>query len=151
VIKLKVGLRVGFVDYEGWDTHINQYARLAVGFKEFAAALDAFSRDIGDMYEDIVVFTMTEFGRTARLNGARGTDHGHGSVMLVMGQNVRGGAVYGRWPGLSQDTLHETRDLAVTTDFRDVLAEIAGAGPGNRTLFPGHAIAPDQVLHIMRS
>ena len=90
--------------------------------------------------EDTVVVTMSEFGRTARENGNRGTDHGHANVMFVMGGPVKGGKVYGRWPGLDQSQLYEGRDLAVTTDFRHVLGEAVYRHLGNKALnqvFPG--------------
>jgi uncharacterized protein (DUF1501 family) len=79
---------------------------------------------------DVTLVTMSEFGRTVAENGNRGTDHGHGNAMIVVGGGVRGGRVYGRWPGLSRDALYERRDLAVTTDFRDVFAEILTARMG---------------------
>jgi uncharacterized protein (DUF1501 family) len=88
---------------------------------------------------------MSEFGRTVRENGNRGTDHGHANAMLVLGNRVRGGKVYGRWPGLKSDQLNEGRDLALTTDFRDVFGEIANQHLGNtnlQTVFPGYPISP---------
>src|SRR6185295_6562259 len=100
--------------------------------REFGGALAAFHRDLGDRMSDVVVVTMTEFGRTVRENGNRGTDHGHGSVAFVLGGPVRGGQVHGRWPGLEGRTLYEGRDLAVTTDFRDILAELLVRHSGER-------------------
>jgi len=102
--------------------------------------LAAFWIDLGDLAEDTVVVTMSEFGRTARENGNRGTDHGHANVMFVLGGPVKGGKVYGRWPGLDASQLHEGRDLALTTDFRQVLGEAVDRHLGNRNLaqvFPG--------------
>src|SRR5208283_4315000 len=104
-------------------------------------ALAAFYRDMGDRMADIVVVTMSEFGRTARENGDRGTDHGHANVMFAMGGGVRGGKVYGEWPGLAHERLYEGRDLALTTDFRDVLGECVTKHLGGRSVadvFPGH-------------
>lgn len=147
LIKADAGLEVAFTDIGGWDTHVNEVGakpvegQLARLLAEFGQSLAAFYRDLGDRMEDVTVVTMSEFGRTARENGNRGTDHGHANVMLVMGGDVRGGKVYGDWPGLAHDRLWEARDLAVTTDFRDVLGELVMKHLGNRrldTLFPGH-------------
>ena len=96
---------------------------------------------MGDGMDDVTVVTMSEFGRTAKENGNRGTDHGHANVMFVMGGDVRGGKVYGDWPGLQQEQLYEGRDLNLTTDFRDVLGELVSHHLGNRNLkavFPGY-------------
>ena len=104
-------------------------------------SLAAFHKDMGDRMEDIVVVTMSEFGRTAKENGNRGTDHGHANCMFVMGGDVKGGKVYGRWPGLEREQLYEGRDLALTTDFRDVLGELVSRHTGNpaiRGVFPGY-------------
>jgi uncharacterized protein (DUF1501 family) len=93
--------------------------------------------------DDVVILTMSEFGRTVRENGNRGTDHGHANAMFVMGNSVRGGKVYGRWPGLKEDQLFEGRDLALTTDFREVFGEIAMQHLGAKdlkTVFPGYSI-----------
>jgi uncharacterized protein (DUF1501 family) len=90
---------------------------------------------------DVVLVTMSEFGRTAHENGNRGTDHGHANCMFVMGGAVQGGKVYGQWPGLEKEQLYEGRDLALTTDFRDVLSELVSHHLGNPTLqsvFPGY-------------
>ena len=130
-----------------WDTHVNEVGarpsqgQLANLLGEFRQSLAAFHQDLGDRMADVLVVTMSEFGRTARENGNRGTDHGHANVMLVMGGDVRGGKVYGDWPGLGREQLYEERDLAVTTDFRDVLGELVADGLGNRDLasvFPGY-------------
>jgi uncharacterized protein (DUF1501 family) len=114
--------------------------QLANRFREFATALAAFARDLGDRLADVVVLTMSEFGRTVAENGNRGTDHGHATAMLVMGGGVRGGRVHGRWPGLGRDQLFEGRDLVVTTDFRALFSEVAvrhlGVPPAE-VLFPG--------------
>jgi uncharacterized protein (DUF1501 family) len=108
--------------------------------RQFGTALAAFATDMGDRMEDIVVVTMSEFGRTAQENGDSGTDHGHGSVMFVLGGSVCGGQVYGTWPGLEKEQLFEGRDLAVTTDFRTVLSELVSKQLGTTNLanvFPG--------------
>jgi uncharacterized protein (DUF1501 family) len=102
--------------------------------------LRAFHDDLGDRIEDVVIVTMSEFGRTVKENGNGGTDHGHGNVMLALGGPVQGGQVYGRWPGLEREQLYEARDLAITTDFRTVLGEVVTKHLGARDLdviFPG--------------
>ena len=127
LIKADVGLEIAFVEIGGWDTHANQggaTGQLANRLKELADGLAAFYRDLGERMDDVVLLTMSEFGRTARENGNRGTDHGHANVMLAMGGKIRGGKVYGRWPGLAPEVLYEGRDLALTTDFRTVCSEV---------------------------
>jgi uncharacterized protein (DUF1501 family) len=127
VAKADVGLEVAFAESSGWDTHVNQGAgdgQLAGRLDDLARGLDALTRDLGDRMADTVILTMSEFGRAASQNGNGGTDHGHGNAMLVIGGPVRGGRVYGKWPGLRDQDRYEARDLAVTTDFRDVFAEI---------------------------
>ena len=126
IIKADLGLEVAFTELGNWDHHANEggsIGQIANRFDDFASGLAAFSRDLGDRMADIVLVTMSEFGRTVKENGNRGTDHGHGNAMLILGGNVRGGKVYGRWPGLETDRLWQGRDLAITTDFRDVFAE----------------------------
>jgi uncharacterized protein (DUF1501 family) len=126
LLKANLGVEVAFTDIGGWDHHVNEgssQGQLANLLREFSQSLAAFWTDLDDLAEDTVVVTMSEFGRTARENGNRGTDHGHANVMFVMGGPVRGGKVYGRWPGLNEGQLYEGRDLAVTTDFREVLSE----------------------------
>jgi uncharacterized protein (DUF1501 family) len=128
LIKADVGVEVAFAESGGWDTHVNQGAaqgQLARRLKEFGDGLAALYTDLGDRMSDVVVLTMSEFGRTARQNGNGGTDHGHGTCFLALGGDVRGSRVLGRWPGLAPEQLNEGRDLAVTTDFRDVFGEIA--------------------------
>jgi len=142
LIRSDVGLEVAFADVGGWDTHAaqgNERGQLAGRLKEFGDALAAFDRDLGERMRDVVVLTMSEFGRTVRENGNRGTDHGHGTAMFVLGGGVKGGRVHGRWPGLSRERLHEGRDLAVTTDFRSLFAEVAvrHLGVPGEPLFPG--------------
>ncbi len=119
--KANVGLEVAFADIGGWDTHVNQGAgqgQLANRLDDFGRGLAALVADLGDRMADTVVLTMSEFGRAVNENGNRGTDHGHGNAMMIMGGGVRGGHVYGKWPGLAPDRRYEGRDLAVTTDFR---------------------------------
>lgn len=147
LIKAGVGLEVAFAETGGWDTHINQggsRGQLANLLRDFSASIAAFATDLGPRMDDVVVLTMSEFGRTARQNGSNGTDHGHGNAMIVLGNTVKGGKVYGEWKGLKNDQLNEGRDLAVTTDFRDVFAEIASKHLGARdlnSLFPKYAVS----------
>jgi len=148
LLKADLGVEVAFTDIGGWDHHVNEgstQGQLATILREFGQSLAAFWIDIGDLAENTVLVTMSEFGRTARENGNRGTDHGHANVMFAMGGPVKGGRVYGRWPGLSQGQLYEGRDLAVTTDFRRVLGEAVYRHVGNRnleTVFPGFQDSP---------
>lgn len=137
LIKANLGVQVAFADIGGWDHHVNEgstQGQIANILREFSQSLAAFWTDLGDFAEDTVVVTMSEFGRTARENGNRGTDHGHANVMFVLGGRVRGGKVYGRWPGLDQALLYEGRDLALTTDFRRVLGEAVYQHLGNKAL-----------------
>ena len=127
LIKAGVGLEVAFTDVGGWDTHAAQGAstgQLARLLKNYSDAVAAFVTDLGAKMDDIVLVTMSEFGRTVKENGNRGTDHGHGNMMIVAGGGVKGGKVYGKWPGLDERHLYEGRDLEVTTDFRDVMSEV---------------------------
>jgi uncharacterized protein (DUF1501 family) len=143
LVKANLGVQVAFTDIGGWDHHVNEGAsegQLARLLKEFSGSLAAFGQDLGALAAETVVVTMSEFGRTARENGTRGTDHGHANVMFVMGGAVRGGKVYGRWPGLANEQLYEQRDLALTTDFRQVMAEAVARQLGNprpERVFPG--------------
>ena len=146
--KANVGLEVAFAEVAGWDTHVNQGAaqgQLAGRLDDFARGLAALAADLDDRMNDIVVLTMSEFGRAVNENGNRGTDHGHGNAMMVLGGPVRGGRVYGRWPGLSAGRLYDGRDLAVTTDFRDVFGEVVVKHLGLQdptSVFPGYRIEP---------
>lgn len=127
LIKSNLGIEVAFVDVGGWDTHAGQGSvegTLSQRLGQYAQAISAFRRDLGDRMADVVILTMSEFGRTARENGNAGTDHGKANVMFVLGAGVKGGKVYGQWPGLARELLNEDRDLAMTTDFRDVFAEV---------------------------
>jgi uncharacterized protein (DUF1501 family) len=137
LIKADVGVEVAFTEVGGWDTHAAEggvQGQLAGRLRDYGRALAAFHTDMGDRMGDVVLVTLTEFGRTVRENGNRGTDHGHASVSFVMGGGVRGGRVHGAWPGLSPDRLYEGRDLAVTTDFRDLLGEVLTKHLGDRDL-----------------
>jgi uncharacterized protein (DUF1501 family) len=146
LIKAGAGLQCGFTEIGGWDTHANQggaRGKLANRLKEFSDGITAFTKDLGKHMDNVLILTMSEFGRTVRENGNSGTDHGHGNAMLVIGNMVKGGKVYGDWPGLKNDQLYEGRDLAITTDFRDVVSEIAVKHMGARNLgavFPGHSV-----------
>ena len=146
LIKSNVGLEVAFTDVGGWDTHVNEVGakpsqgQLANLLADFGNSLAAFYKDLGDRMTDVTVVTMSEFGRTAKENGNRGTDHGHANVMFAFGGGVKGGKVYGDWPGLEPEQLYENRDLNLTTDFRDILGELVTRQLGNRnmaTVFPG--------------
>ncbi len=119
------GLRLAFMQLGGWDTHVNQggaQGQLANHLRPLAEGLSTLATQLGPDFDDSIIVVMSEFGRTARQNGTNGTDHGHGNLMWVLGGPVRGGKVYGDWPGVDDSALHENRDLAVTTDFRTVLA-----------------------------
>ena len=148
LVKADVGLEVAFADLGGWDTHVNQgttQGQLAARLTDFSGAIAALVTDLGDQMADTVVLTMSEFGRAVSENGNRGTDHGHGNAMLVIGGGVRGRRVYGRWPGLAAAERYDQRDLAVTTDFRDVFAEVVTRHLGVKDaapVFPGFAVNP---------
>lgn len=120
-------VQLAFMALGGWDTHINQggvTGQLARNLKPLGEGLATLSQGLGDIYSDTTVIVMSEFGRTVQENGNAGTDHGHGNVMWLMGGGVKGGKVYGQWPGLAKEQLYEGRDLAVTTDFRDIIAAV---------------------------
>ena len=155
LLKANLGVEAAFADVGGWDTHQNQggaNGQLANRLKEFSDSIAAFWQDMGDGAESVTVVTMSEFGRTARQNGTGGTDHGHANVMFVLGGNVKGGQVYGRWPGLNDEQLNEGRDLAVTTDFRTVLGEAVFHSLRARRLdgvFPGTRVNPNGFLRFV--
>ncbi len=141
MIKSDVGLELAFADMGGWDTHVNQANLLGNLTREFGEALAAFYRDMGARMDDVTLVTMSEFGRTVRENGTRGTDHGHANAMFAFGGSVAGGRVYGDWPGLEREQLHEGRDLKVTTDFREVLGAAVAwrrRGADLERVFPGY-------------
>lgn len=140
LLKADAGVEVAFADIVGWDHHGNENQQLPNLLRQLSAGIAGFCQDMGDRMEDIVLVTMSEFGRTAAENGNGGTDHGHGSFMMVIGGPVHGGKVYGKWPGLEKEQLFEGRDLAVTTDYREVLSELVRGHLGQQNLnavFPG--------------
>lgn len=157
LIKAGIPVEIAFADVGGWDTHQAQggpQGQLARRFDELARGIRALYDDLGDRMEDVVVLTMSEFGRTVAENGSGGTDHGHANCMFVMGGGVHGGRILGEWPGLAREQLYEGRDLALTTDFRDVFAEIAGRHLGAGDLgavFPGHAVDPANWRGVLRA
>ena len=158
LVKADVGLEIAFAEVGGWDHHVAEggaRGQLATRLEEFGQALAAFWQDLGERRGDVVVLSMTEFGRTVRENGTAGTDHGHAGAMLVLGGPVRGGKVYGRWPGLAAEQLFEGRDLARTTDFRDLFAEIAvrhlRLDWRSAPLFPGYAVRPEAFPGVLPS
>ena len=157
LIKAGVGLELAFTDVGGWDHHAAEggvTGQLANRLRDLGAALAAFHLDLGPRLSDVVLVTLTEFGRTARENGNRGTDHGHGSVAFVLGGGVRGGRVHGHWPGLRSDRLYEGRDLAVTTDFRDLLSEVLTRHLGIGDLgavFPGFSSSASRFPGTIRT
>ncbi len=144
LIKADLGVEVAFADCGGWDTHVAQGAaegQLANRLRELGESLAVFDQDLGERMRDVVVLTMSEFGRTVAENGSAGTDHGHGTTKLVFGGDVRGGRIAGSWPGLRDDALFEGRDVAVATDFRDLFGEVLQNHLGVHDLepvFPGH-------------
>ena len=145
LVKADVGVEVAFADVGGWDTHVNQggaTGQLALRLDDFAKSIGALVADLGDRMADVIILTMSEFGRTARQNGSGGTDHGHAGCLFVIGGAVKGGKVHGHWPGLEPEQLNEGRDLALTTDFRSVFGEVVRKHLGATTLdriFPGFA------------
>ncbi len=148
LIKSDLGLEIAFAEIGGWDNHVNQGAatgQLAARLDDFGRSIAALVVDLGDRMHDVMILTMSEFGRAVAENGSRGTDHGHGNAMMAIGGNVKGGKVYGKWPGLRADQRYEQRDLAVTTDFRDVFAEVVVRHLGvsdPAPIFPGYTIKP---------
>ena len=143
LVKADVGLEVAFAESGNWDHHANEGAAsglLANRLDDLARGIAALARDLGDRMQDVVILTMSEFGRAVVENGSRGTDHGHGNAMMILGGGVRGGKVYGRWPGLAPEQRYDGRDLAVTTDFRSVFAEVVRGHLGltdAAAVFPG--------------
>ena len=123
-IKMNIGTRVATADYGGWDTHIWQNGRFPNLVDGLSRSLAAFWADMGEFQDRLTIVVMSEFGRRLKGNESGGTDHGHGGVMLVLGGKVNGGNIYGEWPTLETEKLDNQVDLAVTTDYRDVLGEI---------------------------
>jgi uncharacterized protein (DUF1501 family) len=155
LLKANLGVEAAFTDVLGWDTHHAQggvEGQLSNRLRDFSDSIAAFWRDLGDSAENVTVVTMSEFGRTARENGTGGTDHGHANAMFVLGGQVKGGKVYGRWPGLSDGQLNQGRDLALTTDYRQVLGEVVTQTLGADNLemvFPGAGLAPNHFLRLV--
>ncbi len=156
LIKSNLGIEIVFAEVGGWDHHVNEggaQGQLANLLRQFSGGITALTRDLGDRMQDVVIVTLSEFGRTAAENGNRGTDHGHANAIFVVGGQVAGGKVYGQWPGLDRDQLYEGRDLALTTDFRDVLAEalVHHLGATNiKSVFPRYDARPDKFRHFLR-
>jgi len=157
LIKADIGLEAAFLESNGWDHHVNEggvQGQLSNLLRDFGDGLAAFHRDLGDRMADVVLVTMSEFGRTAHENGNRGTDHGHANCLFVMGGPVAGGKVYGRWPGLEDHQLNEGRDLALTTDFRTVLGELVERHLGSADLkrvFPSFGSEKQSFLGLLRA
>jgi uncharacterized protein (DUF1501 family) len=157
--KADVGLEIAFAESSNWDHHVNEggaTGQIALRLDDFARGLAALVTDLGDRMADTVILTMSEFGRAVAENGNRGTDHGHGNAMLVIGGGVKGGRVYGRWPGLRPDERYEGRDLAITTDFRDVFGELVVRHLGATTatagrVFPGYAVTASAFTGLIRA
>ena len=143
LVKSDVGLEIAFAESGNWDHHANEGSAtgiLANRLDDLARGIAALARDLGDRMADVVVMTMSEFGRAVAENGTRGTDHGHGNAMMILGGGVRGGKVYGKWPGLGREQRHDGRDLAITTDFRAVFNEVVRGHLGltdTSRVFPG--------------
>ncbi len=155
--KSDVGLEIAFAESTNWDHHVNEGAasgQIATRLDDFSSGVAALATDFGDRMSDTIILTMSEFGRAVAENGSRGTDHGHGNAMFVIGGSVKGGKVYGKWPGLGVNDRFEGRDLAVTTDFRDVFSEIAAKHLGSdraalsRTL-PGYDVKPTSIKGLL--
>ena len=152
LIKAEVGLEVSAIDVGGWDTHFAQGAstgQMANLMNDLAEGLAAFHADMQDHMKQLTTVTMSEFGRRASENGSLGTDHGHGSMMMVLGGNVDGGKVYGEWPGLEEGQMIGPGDLAVTTDYRDVLSEVLVKrlnNPATNEIFPDYSPKPLDLL-----
>jgi uncharacterized protein (DUF1501 family) len=155
LIKADVGLEIAFADVGGWDTHVNQGAatgQLAGRLDDFSQSIAALVTDLGDRMSDVLILTMSEFGRMARENGNGGTDHGHAGALFVIGGDVKGGKVHGKWPGLAPEQLYEGRDLALTTDFRSVFSEVTSRHLGAKSLdkiFPGFKAEPGGWLGLV--
>jgi uncharacterized protein (DUF1501 family) len=155
--KADVGLEIAFAESGQWDHHVNEggaTGQIANRLADFADGLAALARDLGDRMADTTILTMSEFGRTVAENGNRGTDHGHGNAMMLIGGPVKGGRIYGQWPGLGEDERHDGRDLQVTTDFRDVFGEVVMShlGADEKTaarVFPGYGVDPARFRRVL--
>lgn len=155
LLKANLGVEAAFADIGGWDHHVNEgnvEGQLARSLRDFSQGISAFWQDMGDDAENVTLVSMSEFGRTVRQNGTGGTDHGHANVMFVLGGQVRGGKVYGQWPGLNPEQLYQNRDLAITTDYRRVLAEAVWKNLGARDMslvFPHAQMHPQGFLNFL--
>jgi uncharacterized protein (DUF1501 family) len=157
--KADVGLEVAFAESTNWDHHVNEggaTGQMATRLDDFSMAIAALVADLGDRMSDTVIVTMSEFGRAVAENGGRGTDHGHGNAMMLIGAGVRGGIVHGAWPGLEPERRFQSRDLAVTTDFRDVFAEVVVGHLGATEavagqVFPGYRVDPGRFRNVLVS
>ena len=155
LVKADVGVEIAFADLGGWDTHVRQggaQGQLAGRLGQLGEGIRALYDDLGDRMEDVVILTMSEFGRTVAENGSGGTDHGHANCMLALGGSVKGGRILGDWPGLERELLYQGRDLAVTTDFRDVFSEVVSGHLGAAHLdriFPGYDGDPARYRGIL--
>ena len=156
LIKAEIGVEAVAIDIGGWDTHTNQGpvdGYMSFLMRDFATSLAAFHQDLfSDSFDNVVVTTMSEFGRNSIENGSRGTDHGHGGLMFVMGGAVNGGRVITDWPGLAPEQLYQNQDLAITVDYRDVLMEVLGKRAENsdyQAVFPDESYSPREwgVIH----
>ena len=155
--KADVGLEVAFAESTNWDHHVNEggaTGQMANRLDDFSRGIAALVRDLGDRMADTIILTMSEFGRAVGENGSRGTDHGHGNAMMLIGGAVKGGRIYGDWPGLAPEQRYEGRDLAVTTDFRDVFAEVVVSHLGATTstagrVFPGYGVSPGRFKRLL--
>ena len=156
LIKADLGLEIAFTETGSWDHHVNEGSAtglLANRLDDLAGGIAALTTDLADRMEDVLMLTMSEFGRAVTENGNRGTDHGHGNAMLVIGAHVHGGQVYGRWPGLAPEQRFEGRDLEVTTDFRDVFGEVVVRHLGladPHPVFPGHDIEASRFVGFLK-
>ena len=135
LIKSDLGLEIACADFHNWDTHEGQgalYGWMPQQLNEMALSLEAFITDLGDLFKNVTILIMSEFGRRVDENGSQGTDHGHGSMMLALGGSIKGGSVYGDWPGLAAKQLYGPGDLEITTDYRTILAEVLKVKLGNK-------------------
>ena len=157
--KADVGLEIAFAESGQWDHHVNEggaTGQIANRLADFAGGLAALAQDLGDRMADTIILTMSEFGRAVAENGNRGTDHGHGNAMLVIGGGVKGGEIYGDWPGLKAEQRFEGRDLKITTDFRDVFGEIlmrhlGAAETTAAKVFPGYGVKPKAFRNVIKT
>jgi uncharacterized protein (DUF1501 family) len=155
--KADVGLEIAFAESNQWDHHVNEggsTGQIANRLSDLADGIAALAQDLGDRMADTIILTMSEFGRTVAENGNRGTDHGHGNAMMLIGGRVKGGTIYGAWPGVREEQRHDGRDLKVTTDFRDVFGEVVMRHLGAdekaaARVFPGYGVTPSRFRRIL--